>query len=83
MGQGGDPDIDPFRANQADVSFEWYHGDDEIVSAALFYKDIESFITDRPVQQAHLRSGPATGRRERGRLRGASGLGTAEPTVRT
>ena len=53
-GQGGDPDIDPFRANQADVSLEWYHGDDEILSGALFYKDIQSFITDRPVQQAHL-----------------------------
>jgi len=53
-GQGGDPDIDPYRANQADVSFEWYHGDDEIFSAAVFYKDIESFVTDRPVQQAHL-----------------------------
>lgn len=53
-GQGGDPEIDPYRANQADVSLEWYHGDNEIFSAALFYKDIESFITDRPVQQAHL-----------------------------
>lgn len=53
-GQGGDPDLDPYRANQADVSLEWYHGDDEIVSAAVFYKDIESFVTDRPVQQGHL-----------------------------
>lgn len=53
-GQGGDPNVDPFRANQADFSLEWYHGDNEIVSGALFYKDIESFITDRPVQQAHL-----------------------------
>jgi iron complex outermembrane receptor protein len=55
-GQGGDPDVDPFRANQADLSLEWYHGkdNDEILSGALFYKDIESFITDRPVQQAHL-----------------------------
>jgi iron complex outermembrane receptor protein len=33
---------------------EWYHGKDEILSGALFYKDIQSFITDRPVQQAHL-----------------------------
>jgi iron complex outermembrane receptor protein len=53
-GQGGDPNIDPFRANQADVSLEWYHGKDEILSGALFYKDIQSFITDRPTQQAHL-----------------------------
>lgn len=53
-GQGGDPNVDPFRANQADVSLEWYHGNDEIVSGALFFKDIRSFVTDRPVQQAHL-----------------------------
>ncbi len=53
-GQGGDPNVDPFRANQADVSLEWYHGENEIFSGALFYKDIESFITDKPVQQAHL-----------------------------
>jgi len=53
-GQGGDPEIDPYRANQADVSLEWYHGQDEILSAAVFFKDIQSFVTDRPVQQAHL-----------------------------
>jgi iron complex outermembrane receptor protein len=53
-GLGGDPEIDPYRANQADVSLEWYHGNDEILSGALFYKNIESFITDGPVQQAHL-----------------------------
>jgi iron complex outermembrane receptor protein len=53
-GTGGDPNIDPFRANQADVSVEWYHGKDEILSGAVFYKDIDSFITDHPVQQAHL-----------------------------
>ncbi len=53
-GQGGDPNIDPFRANQADVSLEWYHGKDDVLSAAVFYKDIESFITDQPVRQAHL-----------------------------
>jgi iron complex outermembrane receptor protein len=40
----------------ADVSLEWYHGkdNDQLLSGALFYKDIESFITDQPVQQAHL-----------------------------
>ena len=48
-GQGGDPNVDPFRADQADVSLEWYHGTDEIVSGAVFYKNIESFITDQPV----------------------------------
>lgn len=53
-GQGGDPNVDPFRANQADLSLEWYHGKDEVLSGAVFYKAIQSFITDQPVQQAHL-----------------------------
>jgi len=50
-GQAGDPNLDPFRANQLDVSLERYHGKDSIISAAVFYKDVESFITDRLVQR--------------------------------
>jgi iron complex outermembrane recepter protein len=52
-GQGGNPNVDPYRANQLDVSLERYHGKASL-SAAVFYKDIKSFITDHPVQQAHL-----------------------------
>jgi len=51
-GQAGDPNLDPFRANQLDVSLERYHGKDSILSGAVFYKDIESFITDRLVQRS-------------------------------
>ena len=47
-GAGGDPDIDPFRANQFDASLEWYPARNTALAAALYYKDIESFITDRP-----------------------------------
>jgi len=47
-GAGGNPNIDPFRANQFDVSIEWYPSAATIVAAALFYKDIQSFITDTP-----------------------------------
>jgi iron complex outermembrane receptor protein len=50
-GNGGNPQIDPYRANQFDLSLEWYPNKDTIVAAALFYKDIESFITDRPTQE--------------------------------
>jgi iron complex outermembrane receptor protein len=48
-GQAGNPDLDPYRANQADVSIEWYPDRDSIIALALYYKDIKSFITDRPV----------------------------------
>ena len=47
-GSGGNPAIDPYRANQFDVSVEWYPGEATILAAALFYKDIQSFITDQP-----------------------------------
>jgi iron complex outermembrane receptor protein len=51
-GTSGNPNLDPYRANQFDVSLEWYPNKDTIVAGALFYKDIESFITDKPIQQA-------------------------------
>jgi iron complex outermembrane receptor protein len=50
-GTQGNPEIDPYRANQVDVSFEWYPDDNSILAAGLYYKDIESFITDRPETQ--------------------------------
>jgi iron complex outermembrane receptor protein len=52
-GTSGNPELDPFRANQFDLSFEWYNTPDSIVALALFYKDIDSFITDNPVQENH------------------------------
>jgi iron complex outermembrane recepter protein len=45
-GQTGNPDLDPFKADQFDISLEWYHGQDAALVGAVFYKDIKSFITD-------------------------------------
>jgi iron complex outermembrane receptor protein len=50
-GAGGNPNIDPYRANQFDISMEWYPRSDTIVAAALYYKDIQSFITDQPTTE--------------------------------
>jgi len=50
-GNSGNPDLDPFRANQADFSVEWYPSNQSVLAAAVFYKDIESFITDNPVDR--------------------------------
>jgi iron complex outermembrane recepter protein len=55
---GGDPNVDPYRANQYDLSLEWYPDRDTIVAAAFYYKDINSYISDAitrevfPVQTA-------------------------------
>jgi len=50
-GVGGDPNIDPYRANQFDLSLEYYPESGTIFSAAYYYKDIQSFITDRPSEE--------------------------------
>ena len=39
------PELNPFRANQYDISLEWYPVKEALLSASLFKKDIESFIT--------------------------------------
>lgn len=40
----GNPKLDPFRADQADLSYEWYYAEGSQFSATVFYKDLESFI---------------------------------------
>jgi iron complex outermembrane recepter protein len=50
-GSGGDPSVKPFRANQYDVSLEWYPDRETIIAAALFYKDIKSYIVNRTDQE--------------------------------
>jgi iron complex outermembrane receptor protein len=42
----GNPALDPTRADNFDVSAEWYLGRASAVSAGYFYVDIESFITN-------------------------------------
>jgi iron complex outermembrane receptor protein len=43
-GSGGAPDLDPFKADQADLSAEYYFGEQALVSLGLFYKDVSTFI---------------------------------------
>jgi len=43
-GSGGNSKIDPYRATQFDLGLEWYFNEAGVLSAALFHKDIQSFI---------------------------------------
>ena len=43
-GSGGNPRLDPWRANAFDVSYEKYFGTNAYVSLAVFYKDLETYI---------------------------------------
>lgn len=41
----GNPDLEPFRAKQVELGAEWYFTSNSLLSGAVFYKDIESFVT--------------------------------------
>ncbi len=41
---GGNPLLDPWRANALDLSYEKYFGEKAYVAAAIFYKDLKSYI---------------------------------------
>jgi TonB-dependent receptor len=41
----GNADLEPVEADQADLSLEWYFDDKSVASAAVFWKDLDGFIT--------------------------------------
>ncbi|MEH6550591.1 MAG: TonB-dependent receptor [Pseudomonadales bacterium] len=41
---GGNPDLDPLVSTNFDVSWEWYFGEANLLSAAIFYKDMKDFV---------------------------------------
>lgn len=42
-GSAGNPNLDPYRANQIDITYEYYFGKQGLLSAGLFWKGVESF----------------------------------------
>ncbi len=66
VGKQGNPDLDPYRADQFDLSAEWYFNSSSVLSFAYFFKDIETYITydkfDYLVDEGNGVIDPATGR---------------------
>lgn len=46
----GNPDLEPYESNNFDLSLEYYPGNIGVLSAGLFYKDIDNFILQAEVQ---------------------------------
>ncbi|HWA91042.1 MAG TPA: TonB-dependent receptor [Rhizomicrobium sp.] len=66
-GSGGNPTLKPFKSNQVDLSYEWYFHDESLFSAAVYYKDISTFIGIASSQQTingvnYTISSPANGK---------------------
>ncbi len=53
QGQGGNPDLNPYRATQYDMSLEWYFSDIGLLSVAAFAKDVKSFIEFKRQLEVH------------------------------
>ena len=47
-GSGGNPQLKPFRAKALDLSYEKYFGNKGYVSAAVFYKKLDTYILRAP-----------------------------------
>ena len=47
----GNPDLKPFRASQAEFGLEWYVDRLTLLSAAVFYKSIDSFVAETTTPQ--------------------------------
>ncbi len=48
-GTGGNPELEPWRADAYDVSYEKYFGRQAYVSLAAFYKDLKTYVYDQSV----------------------------------
>jgi iron complex outermembrane recepter protein len=62
-GSTGNPELDPYRASQFDLSYEYYFGTQGLVAVTPFWKEVDSFITVETqsifvLDQAGGREGP-------------------------
>lgn len=53
----GNPDLNPTRAKTYDLALEWYFQEGALLSGALFYKDIDTFVQTFSVQMPFNQSG--------------------------
>ena len=53
----GNPLLDPYKADNLDMSLEWYFGERSLLSGAVFYKDIKSYVQQLRYTQAFEDSG--------------------------
>lgn len=65
-GSGGNPSLDPFRATQLDVAYEWYFHKEALAGIALYRKEVDSVIGYKQAHQIlngndYLLMAPANG----------------------
>lgn len=61
-GNAGNPQLDPFRASQADIAYEWYFDELGLMSLGAFIKSVDSFIATETRLEFGEDAGPGGGR---------------------
>jgi TonB-dependent receptor len=57
VGNGGNPELKPTRANQFDTSLEWYFAPTGSLTFAAFYKDVSDYIASASRWETHTNNG--------------------------
>ncbi|MCI4569128.1 TonB-dependent receptor [Lysobacter sp. CFH 32150] len=62
-GTGGNPDLEPILSNNIDATVEWYFGERSLLSAGVFYMDIDNYVALSNVRRTYMteRVDPTTG----------------------
>ena len=53
---GGNPDLNPYNADNIDLAFEWYYGEGSYASVTFFYKQVNDYIATDVVNDVILDS---------------------------
>ena len=53
-GNGGNPNLDPYKSSNFNVSAEWYFQPQAIVAVELFYKDISNYILQQTAPEEYF-----------------------------
>ncbi|MGB8602731.1 MAG: TonB-dependent receptor [Rhizomicrobium sp.] len=73
-GTGGTPTLNPYRAKQIDLSYEWYFHDESLVAATVYYKHINSFIGYKTADETYNDESYSVSRPVNGRGGDVSGI---------
>lgn len=55
-GSGGNPEIDPYKSYNFNVSAEWYFAPQSVLAGSVFYKHVLNYILQTPTTERHYNS---------------------------
>lgn len=60
-GSGGNPNLEPILSSNFDATFEWYYAERALLSAGVFYMDIDNYVSLGNERQTHFTIDSVTG----------------------